>query len=84
MLCCLQLSVEDVREELSEVTSYPPNLTYAVSAQTFPPSEQLDCTIEVKGAVEANRRKMLFFKLRSKTPLSSHLRNSESLHAASR
>ena len=46
---------------------YPPRLTYAVQAQTFPPTEQLDCTIQIKGTVEANRGKALFFNLWSKT-----------------
>ena len=46
---------------------YPPKLTYAVEAQTFPPTEQLDCTIQIGGAVEANRGKPLFFNLQSKT-----------------
>lgn len=48
-------------------TFYPPRLDYSVQAQIFPPTEQLDCTIQVRGATEANRGKALFFKLRSKT-----------------
>ena len=51
----------------SEMAFYPPRLTYAVKAQTFPPVEPLDCTIHVRGAVEANRRRPLFFNVRSRT-----------------
>ena len=70
--------MEDVRMELPSLSVaqdgnqpeldcfYPPQLTYAVHAQTYPPTEQLDCTIQIRGAVEANRGKALFFNLWSK------------------
>lgn len=87
----IQLAMEDVIAELPSPSPseecmdqseeldcyYPPRLTYAVQAasQSFPPAEQLDCTIEVRGALEANRGKALFFNIRSKT--SPHHRNGE-------
>ena len=58
-------------------TYCPPRLDYSVQAQVFPPTEQLDCTVQVKGAAEANRGKALFFTLRSKTALCSYIRNGE-------
>ena len=84
----LQLSMDDVIMELpslsargdqvkSELAFYPPRLTYAVQALTSSPTEQLDCTIQVRGA-ETNKGKQLFFKLQSKNPLcSSYLRKGE-------
>ena len=70
-------SPSEARGDLSEQDCYcPPQLTYAVQApRVFPPTEQLDCTIEITGAVEANRGKALFFNLRSKT--ASHHKNGE-------
>ena len=81
--------MEDVIMELPSLSAqgdqteldcyYPPRLTYAVQAQTFPPTEQLDCTIQIRGAVEANRGKALFFNLQSK--IAPFHRNGE-LHSA--
>ena len=83
----MQLSMEDVLVELpspptqgatSKLDSYyPPRLNYAVRAPpTFPPTEQLDCTIQIRGAVDANDNsgEEIFFNLHSTTTLCSYVR----------
>ena len=63
----MELSLPSTQSGQSELDCYyTPRLTYAVQAQTFPPIEQLDCKIQIRGAVEANRGKALFFNLWSK------------------
>lgn len=42
----------------------PPRVTYSIDATTFPPSEQLDCTVQVKGAVAVNGKEP-YFKIQS-------------------
>ena len=83
----MQFSMDDLLVELpspptqgatSELDCYyPPRLNYAVRA----PAEQLDCTIQIRGAVDANddNGEEIFFNLRSTTALCSYVRKGELL-----
>ena len=52
-------------DQLELVQAYhPPTITYSVQAASFPPVEQLDCTIQVSGASSAGG-KTPFFNIHS-------------------
>ena len=61
-----QLSSPSAQCDQSESKSayYPPRLTYSVEAVRFPPVEQLDCTIQVRGAISAGG-KVPYFRVHS-------------------
>ena len=71
----MQLSMEEVVMDLSSPSTqcdqlelvqayHPPTITYSVQAASFPPVEQLDCTIQVSGASSAGG-KTPFFNIHS-------------------